>query len=122
MTDYEAFRVGRLRVPARTRALGISYGVPAEAGDGHVGVGGTGVDGDPAAGAGFAVALQLAGGEGGVEQAGAVEGEADGARAVVAGGVEGGVAAAPDVGGGGDRVGRRDRRLDRRRGAARGGG
>src|SRR6185312_3563905 len=103
-------------------AVGVADGVPAQPGDHHVGVGGVGVDRDPLAGARFAVALQRTGGERRVEQPGAVEGEADRAGAVVAVGVEGGVAAAPDIGGGGDRVGGGDRRLHRgRRGGGRGG-
>ena len=110
------------RVPRGPEPLRVADGVPAQAGDHRVGVGGVGVDRDPAARARLAVALQRAGGERGVEQAGAVEGEADGAGAVVAVGVPGAVAAAPDVGGGGDRVGGRDRGLDRRRRALRGGG
>src|SRR6185312_1284264 len=103
-------------------AVGVADGVPAQPGDHHVGVGGVGVDRDPLAGARFAVALQRTGGERRVEQPGAVEGEADRAGAVVAVGVEGGVAAAPDVGGGGDRVGGGDRRLHRGRRRARGAG
>ena len=106
-------------MPARAATPpGVAGGVEAQPGDRHVGVAGVGVDRDPLARAGLAVALQRAGDQRGAEQAAAVEGEADGAGAVVAVGVPGAVAAAPDVGGGGDRVGRGDRRLDRGRGVA----
>ena len=102
-------------VPARA---GAADGVEGEAGDHHPGVFGVGVDGDPLARAGFAPGLQAGRVERAFEEAAAVQGEADRARAVIAGGFEGAVAAAPDVGGGGDRVGGRDRRLTagRRRG------
>src|SRR5690348_11833483 len=83
VADDEAFGVRRLGVPAGAGAGGVADRVPAQAGDHRVGVGGVGVDRDPAPGAGFAVGLEGAGGEGDVEQAGAVESEADRARAVV---------------------------------------
>src|SRR3954465_5742197 len=75
MPDHEAVRIRRLDVPPRPRPFGIADRVPAQARDRHVGVGGAGVDRDPAAGAGFAVALERAGGEGGVEGAAAGGGE-----------------------------------------------
>ena len=109
----EAFgRVDRVGVPARA---GAADRVEGEAGDDHPGVFGVGVDGDPLAGAGFAPGLEAGRVERAFEEAAAVQGEADRARAVVAGRFEGAVAAAPDVGGGGDRVGRFDRGLDRLR-------
>src|SRR6202008_3245012 len=83
----------------------VADGVEAQAGDLHEGVFGVRVDGDPHAGAGVAPALGGARVERFRDQPGAVEGEADRARAVVAVGVEGGVAAAPDVGPADDRVG-----------------
>src|SRR4051794_22240122 len=79
---------------------------------------GVGVDGDPLAGTGFAPGLEAGRVQRAFEQAAAVQGEADRARAVIAGGFEGAVAAAPDVGGGGDRVGGFDRGRDGRRGLA----
>src|SRR5260221_614113 len=60
---------------------------------------------DPASGPRFAPGLQAGRVERAFEEAAAVQGVADRARAVVAGGFEGAVAAAPDVGGRGDRVG-----------------
>src|SRR3984885_12591395 len=85
-------------------------GVEAEAGDDHEDVLVVGIDGDPAAAAGFSPASQLAGDHGHVEQAGAAERVADRARAVVAVGEPADVAAAPyigpavDVVGGGDHL------------------
>src|SRR5215467_7444146 len=79
-------------VPAGAGAALGAGGVVAQAGDLGVGVAGVGVDGDPLAGAGGAPALEGAGGEGFRDQAAAEEGEADGAGAVVAVGVEGAVA------------------------------
>src|ERR1700753_700789 len=76
----------------------VTRGVEAVSGDRHVGVAGVGVDGDPLAFAFFAPALERAGGKGAGEEAAAVEGEGDGARAVVATRGEAGVATAVDVG------------------------
>ena len=104
-------------VPARA---GAADGVEGDAGDHHPGVLGVGVDGDPLAGARFAPGLQPGRVERAFEEAAAVQGEADRARAVIARGFEGAMAAAPDVGGGRDRVGGGDRVLDRRRRRGRG--
>jgi hypothetical protein len=108
-------------VPAGAGDAGeVVAGVEAQAGDHHVGVVGVGVDGDPAAEAGFAPVFELAGDHRRVEQAGGVEDVADGAGAVVALGEEAGVAAAPHVGPPVDAVGRLDQGPHRRRGAGRG--
>src|ERR1700744_2757602 len=108
-------RVDPARVPARA---GAADGVEGEAADHHPGVFGVGVDRDPLAGAGFAPGLEAGRVERAFQQAAAVQRVGDGAGAVVAGGFEGGVAAAPDVGRVGDRVGGGDDALDlgRRRG------
>src|ERR1700760_1277986 len=90
----------------------VARGVEAVARDRHVGVAGVGVDGDPAAFAFFAPALERAGGERAGEEPAAVEGVGDRARAVVAGGGEAGVAAAVDVGAEAGLVGRGDHGLD----------
>src|SRR6185369_9771503 len=100
-------------VPARAGAVLVADRVPAQAGDLGEGVAGVGVDGDPLAGAGRAPVLELAGGQRAGNQAAAEEGEADRAGAVVGVGVEGGVAAAPDVGPADDRVGGVDHALHR---------
>src|SRR3954468_23059578 len=98
MPDDEARGGGRREVPAGAGALLVADGVPAQAGDLGEGVAGVGVDGDPLARTGRAPVLELARGEGAGDEGAAEEGEADGAGAVVGVGVEGGVAAAPDVG------------------------
>src|SRR6201996_7625763 len=100
VADDEAFgRVDPGVVPARA---GAADGVEGDAGDHHPGVLGVGVDGDPGARARFAPGLQAGRVERAFEEATAMQGVADSARAVVAFGFEGAVAAAPDVGGGGD--------------------
>src|SRR4051812_10239928 len=113
MPDHEAGGGRGGQVPARTRSLGIPDGVPAQPGDLGEGVAAVGVDGDPFPWPRRAPALQLAGGEGTGDEAAAEEGEADRARAVVAVGVEGGVAAAPYIGAADDHVGVVDRSLHR---------
>ena len=101
-------------------AAGQRDRVKAPAGDDHPRVVGVGVDGDPAARAGIAPALKAGRVERRAEQAGGGERVADRARAVVAAGLEGAVAAAPDVGqrrdrvAGGDHLGDRGRRAGRR--------
>jgi very-short-patch-repair endonuclease len=118
VTRDEAFVAEEFFVPAGAGFVDalVAGGVEAEPGDRHVGVAGVGVDGDPAAFAFFAPALERAGGKRAFEKVAAVEGEGDGARTVVAGGGEAGMAAAPDVGLGADFVRRGDDRLDAGRG------
>src|SRR5262249_13642670 len=102
MPGDEAFgRIDPGVVPARA---GAADGVEGDAGDHHPGVSGIGVDGDPLARARFAPGLEAGRVEWAFEEAAAVQREADRAGAVVAFRFEGTVAAAPDVGGGGDRV------------------
>src|ERR1700742_3613242 len=103
--DETVRRIDRRGVPA---GAGPADRVKGEAGDDHPGVFGVGVDGDPLARARFAPGLEPGRVERAFQQAAAVQGVGDGARAVVAGGFEGAVAAAPDVGRVGDRVRRRD--------------
>src|SRR3954468_21267118 len=103
MPDHEPGAGRRGQVPAGAGALGVADGVPAQAGDLGEGVAGVGVDGDPLAWAWRAPVLEAGGGERFGDQAAAEEREADGAGAVVALGVEGAVAAAPDVGPADDR-------------------
>src|ERR1700712_5581513 len=100
MADDEPFRAVHGRgVPA---GAGAADGVEGEAGDDHPGVFGVGVDGDPLAGARFAPGLEPGRVERAFEETAAIEGEADRTGAVVSRGFEGAVAAAPDIGGGGD--------------------
>src|SRR6187402_222115 len=109
----EADVVAQVFVPARTGfAVAVAGGVPAEAGDFGVGVAGVGPDGDPATFAFFAPLGHRSGGKGAFEELAAVEGEADGAGAVVAAVPPAGVAAAPDVRFAADLVGGGDYRLD----------
>src|SRR6476646_683396 len=118
VAGYEAFRrVDPGVVPARA---GAADGVEGDAGDDHPGVAGVGVDRDPLAGPGFAPGLKAGRVKRAFQQAAAVQRVADRAGAVVTGGFEGAVAAAPDVGGGGDRVAGGDHVLDRLRGRGRG--
>src|SRR3954452_6004716 len=74
-------------------------GVEAQAGDHHVGVAAVGVDRDPGATPALAPALHVAGGQGGLEDVGALAAEdvADGARAVVTARVDPGVPSAGAV-------------------------
>src|SRR5882757_10142327 len=120
MPDDEAFgRIDRGAVPARA---GAADGVEGEAGDDHPGVFGVGVDRDPLARTRFAPGLEAGRVERAFQQAAAVQRVGDGSRTVIAGRFEGTVAAAPDVRGHRDRVGRGDRALDlfrRRFGSAR---
>src|ERR1700744_2121267 len=112
-------RVDPAGVPARA---GAADRVEGEAADDHPSVFGVGVDRDPLARAGFAPGLEAGRVERAFQQAAAVQRVGDGAGAVVAGGFEGAVAAAPDVRGHRDRVGRGDRALHlfgRRFGSAR---
>src|ERR1700710_1951408 len=114
----EADVVAQFFVPARAGFFAfVTGGVEAVAGDRHVGVPAVGVDGDPAAFAFFAPGHHRTGGKGAFEEFAAVQGVGDGARAVVAGGGEAGVAPAPDVGLGTDLVGRGDHGFDPGRGA-----
>src|SRR6201996_9026642 len=118
MAGDETFRrVHPAGVPARA---GAADRVEGEAADHHPRVFGVGVDRDPLARAGFAPGLEAGRVERAFQQAATVEGVGDGAGAVVTGGFEGGVAAAPDVGGVGDRVGRGDDLLHLRRRRGRG--
>src|ERR1700742_3980954 len=114
MTGDVAFVRQQFFVPAGAGFVDafVARGVEAEPGDRHVGVAGVGVDGDPAAFAFFAPALQRARGEGAEEELAAVEGVGDRARAVVAAGAEARVAAAVDVGLEADLVRRGDHGLD----------
>src|SRR3954447_23433794 len=100
MPCYEAFR--RIDPGVVPAGAGAADGVEGDAGDDHPGVAGVGVDGDPLARARVAPGLEPGRVERAFQQAAAVQGEADRARAVVARGFEGAVAAAPDVWGGGD--------------------
>src|ERR1700761_737752 len=96
MADYEAFgAVDPAGVPA---GAGAADRVEGEAADDHPGVLGVGVDRDPLARAGFAPGLEAGRVQRAFQQAAAVQRVGDGAGAVVAGGFEGAVAAAPDVG------------------------
>src|SRR3954467_3349767 len=118
VADDEAFRtVDPGVVPARA---GAADGVEGDAGDDHPGMAGIGVDGDPLAGTRFSPGLEAGRVERAFEEAAAVQRVADRARAVVAFRFEGAVAAAPDVGGGGDRVAGGDHFLHRRRSRGRG--
>src|SRR5882757_7392919 len=113
VAGYEADVVAQFFVPARAGFFAfVTGGVEAVTGDRHVGVTAVGVDGDPATFAFFAPAHHRAGGKGTFEELAAVQGEGDGARAVVAGGGEAGVAAAVDVGPGADLVRRGDHGFD----------
>src|SRR5690349_2158334 len=110
---YEPFRrVGPGVVPA---GAGAAAGVEGDAGDDHPGVAGVAVDGDPATRARFAPGGQAGRVERAFQQAAAVQRVADRARAVVARGFEGAVAATPDVGSRRDRVGGGDHFLHRLR-------
>src|SRR5882757_7605508 len=93
----EADVVAQFFVPARAGFFAfVTGGVEAVSGDSHVGVPAVGVDGDPAAFAFFAPAHHRTGGKRALEELAAVQREGDGARAVIAGGGEAGVAAAVD--------------------------
>ena len=111
MTDDVAARRAERARPARAAFL-LGDRVEAFAVDDHEGVFGVGVDRDVLARAGFAVGLQLRGVLGRAEQAAAVQRVGDRARAVVAGRLEGAVAAAVDVRPRGDFVARGDHARD----------
>ena len=101
MAHDEAAVARAQRTPARALLVGGVVGgarVQPQAGDRHVGVAGVGEDRHPAAEPVRAPAMNSEESSGVVEQARAVQREGHGARAVVAGRDERGVAAAEDVG------------------------
>src|SRR6201996_8845108 len=119
MTGDVAFVAGQDFVPAGACFVDafVAGGVEAVSGDRHVGMAGVGVDGDPATFAFFTPALERAGGKRAGKEPAAVEGEGDGAGAVVAARGEAGVAPAVDEGLEADPVGGGDPGLDFGRGA-----
>src|SRR5690242_8331864 len=115
VTRDEAHVVAQFRMPTGARfAVFVARGVPAVAGDHRVSVAAVRIDRDPAPFAFFAPALERAGGKRAFEEATAVQGVTDRARAVVATVDPAGVAAAPDVGLAADFVGSGDHGLDAR--------
>src|SRR5829696_10407078 len=101
--------------PAGSVASARAARVEAQAGDVGPGVAGVREDGDPVAPAGLAPDLEAGGVERAGEEAAAVQGEADGARAVIAARGEGTVSSTPYVGKVVDLVGCLDRRAHRER-------
>ena len=93
-----AGRSGRQRGPCWLEGSSAGARVQAQAGDGHVGVAGVGEDRHPAPDPGEPQHHEFRGVHRRGQQAGAVQGEGDGSRAVIAGGDERGVTAAVDVG------------------------
>lgn len=99
MTGGEASIAAALGAPAGAFASDLAGGVHAKTADGHENMlARLDPDGDEAAGAGFAIGGESAGGEGGAKQAGFDEDIRNAARAVVSVVFDAGVATTADVG------------------------
>src|SRR4051794_37129016 len=96
--------VAQVFVPAGAGAFRIARGIPAEAGDHRVGVTRIGVDGDPAPFSTQAPAFHRPRGQRAFEESTAMQGVADGPRAVIAAVPPAPVSAAPDIRFGADPV------------------
>ena len=100
MPGYIAAGVAAIGIPARADISAAAQigRVEAQTGDNRKGVSRAGINGDPAASAAFAIAHELARGQGRIESAGAVERKGNRSRTIVSAIIKRSVPAAPDVG------------------------
>src|SRR5581483_9456516 len=97
MAGFVTPGIAGIGMPAGALGAVIAGGIQPQAGDDGEGVAGAGVNGDPVSATALAVAQEVRGLGGRGEDAGSVQGEGNGAGAIVAVVGKGAVAAAPLV-------------------------